>query len=59
MRDKAESAKHYCLRAEEVRMIAQGIFDQEERKELTKIADEFEELALNRDVCERYLRVVN
>jgi hypothetical protein len=38
----------YRLRADEVRTIAQGIFDWEERKKLMQIVDEYEQRA--RDV---------
>lgn len=45
MQDKAEITKHYRRRAEELRVIAEGIFDRDERKTLVEIADEFEQLA--------------
>jgi hypothetical protein len=54
MQDKSETAKHYRLRAQESRAIAQGIFDHQERKKLLQIAAEFEELALKADVREGY-----
>ena len=45
MRDKTELAKHYRHRAGEVREIAKGIFDHEERQTLLEIADEYEQWA--------------
>ena len=36
---------YYHHRAEEVRMIAQGIFDDKERARVIQIADDYEELA--------------
>ena len=59
MQDKAESAKHYRLRAEEVRAIAEGIFDHIERKTLMQIADEFEEMALKAEAREGPLQLAN
>ena len=59
MQDKAESAKHYRLRAEEVRAIAEGIFDHIERKTLMQIADEFEELALKVEARDGPLQLAN
>ena len=59
MQDKAESAKHYRLRAQEARTIAEGIFDRSERKTLMEIADEFEELALKTEGGEGYPQLPN
>jgi hypothetical protein len=42
MHDKTETAAHYRLRAEEIRAIAQGVFDKEERKKLTAVAEDYE-----------------
>jgi hypothetical protein len=36
-------AVHYRTRAQELRKIAKGIFDHEERKKLIEIADEYEQ----------------
>ena len=44
MPDKAIKAIHYRQRAQELRMIATGIYDEEERKNLIKIAEEYEQL---------------
>jgi hypothetical protein len=46
MHDKADLANGYRRRAEEVRRIAQGIFDQEERQTLMQVADDYENWAL-------------
>ena len=45
MQNKAELAKHWRRRAEELRTIAEGIFDRAERKTLMDVADEYETLA--------------
>ena len=49
-----DKAKHYRSRAEEMRTIAEGIFDHKERKTLLEIAQEYEELALRGNVSESY-----
>ena len=59
MQNKMESAKHYRLRAQESRAIAEGIFDHQERKKLLQIAAEFEQLALKMDVGETYAKFAN
>ena len=46
MRDTVKVAKHYRLRAEEVRTIADGMARTEPRKMLMQIADEYEQWAL-------------
>jgi len=46
MRDRGELAKRYRRRAEEVRTIAQGLFDQGERETLMDVADDYENWAL-------------
>ena len=46
MHDKADLAHSYRRRAEEVRRIAQGIFDHEERQTLMQVADDYENWAL-------------
>ena len=46
MRDQADLANSYRRRAEEVRRIAQGIFDHEERRTLMQVADDYENWAL-------------
>ena len=45
MRDEATRKKRYRIRAEELRTIAQGIFDPNERKTLMDIADDYEKMA--------------
>ena len=45
MQDKPSKAKRYRHYAEEARLIAQGIFDHEERQTHMKIASELEQLA--------------
>jgi hypothetical protein len=57
MQYKTEAAKHYRVRAQESRTIAEGIFDHEERKKLLQIAAEFEQLALKMDESERYQKI--
>lgn len=46
MTNKAEWARHYRRRAEEVRLIALGLFDQEEREILMELAEDCESWAL-------------
>lgn len=53
MPDRAELARHYRRRAEEVRTIAQGLFDEGERKTLMDVADDYENWALLVDVNSR------
>jgi tetrahydromethanopterin S-methyltransferase subunit H len=43
--DKVAKAMHYRTRAEELRTIAAGIFDREEREMLMEIAKEYERFA--------------
>ena len=50
-----DKAKHYRERAEEIRTIAEGIWDHKEHKILMDIAREYENLALTKDVCEGYV----
>jgi hypothetical protein len=54
-----DKADHYRARAQEMRKIAEGLFDHKERKTLMDIAHEYEELSLRRDVCDGYLELAN
>ena len=49
-----DKAKHYRARADEMRTIAEGIFDHKERKTLLEIAQEYEELALGQNMFQGY-----
>lgn len=46
MRDKADLAKRYRRLAEEVRTIAQGIYDDEERNRLMEVVNDYEQWAI-------------
>ena len=52
VQDQMDKADHYRVRAQEMRKIAEGLFDHKERKTLMDIALEYEELSLRRDVCD-------
>jgi hypothetical protein len=43
---KADLTKHYRQRARQMRAIAKGIYDKDERRVLLEIADEYEKLGL-------------
>ena len=43
---KAELAIRYRRRAEDVRMIAQGLYDDAERKKLMEVVDDYEQWAI-------------
>ena len=43
---KADLAKRYRRRAEDVRTIAQGLYDDTERKTLMEVVDDYEQLAI-------------
>jgi hypothetical protein len=45
-----DKPNHYRLRAQEMRKIAEGLYDRKERKTLMDIALEYEELSQRRDV---------
>ena len=45
MYDKADLAKRYRRRAEEVRTIAQGLYDEAERNKLMQFVDDYEQWA--------------
>ena len=45
MYDKADLAKRYRRRAEEVRTIAHGIYDEAERNKLMQFVDDYEQWA--------------
>jgi DNA-directed RNA polymerase subunit K/omega len=47
------------VRAREMRKIAEGLFDHEERKTLMDVALEYEELSLRRDVSGENLELAN
>lgn len=53
-----DKAKLYRGRAGELRRIAKGLYDQNERSVLLEIAHEYENLALKGDVCEGYVSLV-
>ena len=57
--DKMDKADHYRVRTQEMRRIAEGIFDPKERKTLMDIALEYEELSLRRDVRDGYPEMEN
>ena len=59
MHEKPATARRYRLLAQEARVIAQGILDQEERKTLLQIANAFEKVALEQDPWEGYLKMAN
>ena len=46
-----DKAKHYRSRADDARRIAEGIYDPVERSKIIAIADDYESLALEADVC--------
>ncbi len=52
-----DKAKHYRSRAEEMRTIAEGVFDHKERKTLLEIAQEYDGLALRGNVSEGYVHL--
>jgi hypothetical protein len=43
---KADLAKRYRRRAEDVRIIAQGLYDDAERKKLMEVVDDYEQWAI-------------
>jgi hypothetical protein len=57
VQNKMDKADHFRLRAQEMREIAEGLFDHKERKRLLDIAHEYENLALKGDVCEGYVQL--
>jgi hypothetical protein len=46
-----DKAKHYRSRADDVRRIAEGIYDPLERSKIIAIADDYESLALEADAA--------
>ena len=51
-----DKATHYRRRAQEIRTIAEGLFDHKERKTLLDVAHEYDELAQRGDVGEAYVK---
>ena len=46
MGNKADLARRYRRRAEEVRVIAQGLYEEAERKKLMEVVDDYEQWAI-------------
>jgi hypothetical protein len=54
-----DKSKRYRSRAADARRIADGIYNQDERRKIIAIADDYEALALEADVCRGYLRLAS
>ena len=54
-----DKAKRYRSRSANARRIAEGIYDPGERRKIIAIADDYDTLALEADVCRRYVSLAS